>query len=128
METPRSASDSGDDAAVMRAKERSSLVLLLVLTGSVMWAWVGFAYHGATGSHLAVIVAATMVLFLLVLLTQRAQRRDVHEAQRKVDQALASLTMASNKLAQTSAPQPSDASPRTDGARREITNLRHTAR
>ena len=112
----------------MRAKERSSLALLLVLTGSVMWAWIGFAYHGAPGEHLIVIIAATSVLFLFVLLTQRAQRRDLHEAQCKVDQAVVALTMASNKLAQTNAPAPSAERPRTHDARRESANPSHLAR
>ena len=112
----------------MRARERNSLVLLVVLAGSVMWAWVDFAIHGSSDGQLIVMVAATVLLFLFVLLTQHALRRDMRDVQRKVDVAVAELVIASNNLAQEHPRKPSDESRLTIATRREAARPRHIGR
>ena len=64
----------------------------------VVWGATGFLFHYSDTWQLVINTGTTIVTFLMVFLIQRAQNRDALAVQLKLDEIVAALEGASNRL------------------------------
>ena len=75
-----------------------SKAFILALTAIVIWGLTGPIFHYSDTWQLVINTSTTIVTFLMVFLIQRTQNKDAHAIHLKLNEIVAALEGASNRL------------------------------
>lgn len=76
----------------------TSKAFILALTVIVVWGFTGPIFHFSDTWQLVINTGTTIVTFLMVFLIQRTQNKDAHAIHLKLNEIVAALEGASNRL------------------------------
>ena len=76
----------------------TTLAFVLALSSIVVWSITGPIFHYSDTWQLVINTATTIVTFLMVVLIQRAQNKDTRAIELKLNELIAALEGASNRL------------------------------
>jgi low affinity Fe/Cu permease len=85
-------------ASAVSDKAGSTPAFLLALSVVIVWAFTGPHFHYSDTWQLVINTGTTVVTFLMVFLIQRAQNKDAMAVQLKLNEIVAALEGASNRL------------------------------
>jgi low affinity Fe/Cu permease len=76
----------------------SSWAFIVALSIIIIWAATGWIFHYSDTWQLVINTGTTIVTFLMVFLIQRAQNKDAHAVALKLNELVAAMEGASNRL------------------------------
>jgi low affinity Fe/Cu permease len=76
----------------------STMAFVLATLSIILWIVTGPVFNYSEGWQLVINTGTTIITFLMVFLIQRAQNKDALAIQLKLDEVIAALTGASNRL------------------------------